>query len=105
MVHPRVTFQSIARTSSPGWYLAPRRVHALPLKTEWYGRRAFGHDAVRAQLDLPDFFENLAGIMAQSSARRPCGNQIGLKSSDGKATLLFVFLQMAERSSANHAWS
>ena len=24
-------------------------------------RERFGHDAVRAQLDLPDFFENLAG--------------------------------------------
>jgi hypothetical protein len=24
-------------------------------------RRQFGHDAVRAQFDLPDFFENLAG--------------------------------------------
>lgn len=23
-------------------------------------RERFGHDAVRAQLDLPDFFENLA---------------------------------------------
>jgi hypothetical protein len=24
-------------------------------------RERFGHDTVRAQLDLPDFFENLAG--------------------------------------------
>ena len=37
-------------------------VHALALEDGMVlARERFGHDAVRAQLDLPDFFENLAG--------------------------------------------
>jgi hypothetical protein len=37
-------------------------VHALALEDGMIlARERFGHDAVRAQLDLPDFFENLAG--------------------------------------------
>ena len=37
-------------------------VHALAFEDGMVlARERFGHDAVRAQLDLPDFFENLAG--------------------------------------------
>ena len=32
-------------------------------------RERFGHDAVCAQLDLPDFFENLAGNHAGDSLK------------------------------------
>ena len=37
-------------------------VHTLALEDGMVlARERFGHDAVRAQLDLPDFFKNLAG--------------------------------------------
>jgi hypothetical protein len=55
-----VTRSSFARQSASVTALAFGNTGMLRL-TEPRSGRKLGHDAVGAQLDLPDFFENLAG--------------------------------------------
>jgi hypothetical protein len=43
-------------------------------------RERFGHDAVRAQLDLPDLFENLAGDHGEiADCRLPIAEFVPMK--------------------------
>ncbi len=65
MIHPRSDVPVNTRHVVAGLVFAHLvEVHALALEDGMIlARERFGHDAVGAQLDLPDFFENLAGIM------------------------------------------
>ena len=70
----RVAVENILRTNPQGGSC----VATLGFGTEsrWDSqtgarRRRRGHDAVRAQLDLPDFFKNLAGNHAAKELEKP----------------------------------
>ena len=62
-----MTFQSIERTSSPGQVLAHLlELHPAPLEDGMVlPAQHVGDFAVRADLDLPDFLENLARIIRE----------------------------------------